>query len=281
MGWAYDNALFGYFHLSTLDLGFGPLEYALRSLDLFSPDIVIVAVVLIAIVSVRARAGPGTQIAAIAGVLAGAFRRPELDRAPDGGGADRSPATFRRPTASGQHERRLTRRPRTATLVAGAGGLLTVIALVLYWSAAHVEISTFAILAVLAAGPLLLTWPARAERRGRGPYAFALVIAAICALWGASVYAEQKGTEAAVNLIRNLPTHTAVVIYSTQQLALSGPGLSVLHLPPGSPYHYRYTGLRLLLMQSGTYYLLPLNWTPQIPFTYIINESNEIRIDLY
>ena len=165
--------------------------------------------------------------------------------------------------------------------MAGAGGLLTVIALVLYWSAAHVEISTFAILAVLGAGPLLLTWPARAERRGRGPYAFALVIAAICALWGASVYAEQKGTEAAVNLIRNLPTHTAVVIYSTQQLALSGPGLSVLHLQPGSPYHYRYTGLRLLLIQSGTYYLLPLNWTPQMPFTYIINDSNEIRIDLY
>jgi hypothetical protein len=137
------------------------------------------------------------------------------------------------------------------------------------------------VLAVLGAGPLLLTWPARAERRGRGPYAFALVIAAICALWAASVYAEQQGSQAARNLVRSLPAHTAVVIYSTQQLALSGPGLSVQKLPPGYPYHYRYTGLRLLLIQSGTYYLLPVNWTPQMPFTYIVNESSQIRIDLY
>lgn len=126
-----------------------------------------------------------------------------------------------------------------------------------------------------------MTWPTRADRLGRGPYALAIVIAAICALWGTSVYAEQLGNRAAENLVRNLSTRTRVVIYSTQRLALSGPGLSVQPLPPGSPYHYRYTGLRLLLMQSGTYYLLPQNWSPQLDFTYIINENDQMNIELY
>lgn len=282
MGWAYDNALFGYFHLSTLDLEFGPLEYALRSLSLFSPDIVIVAVVLTAIMSVRGRASPGTVTAAIAGALVtGSFRPRPAGPASGQGDAGGPRAALSRPAVPGQHAGRLTRRPRTRTLVAGAGGLLTIIGLALYWSVGRVRISTFLLLAVLGAGPLLLTWPARAERRGRGPYAFALVIAAICALWAASVYAEQQGTQAARNLVRGLAAHTAVVIYSTQQLALSGPGLSVQKLPPGYPYHYRYTGLRLLLIQAGTYYLLPVNWTPQMSFTYIVNVSSQVRIDLY
>jgi len=247
---------------------------------LFSPDIVIGAVILTAIVSLRGRVGLGTVIAAIAGVFAtGPFQpRPVGQASPE---ADRPRAARPRLAVPGQHAGRLTHRPRTRTLMAGAGGLLTIIGLALYWNATQVKISTFLVLAVLGAGPLLLTWPARAERRGRGPYAFALVIAAICALWAASVYAEQKGAQAARNLVRDLPAHTAVVIYSTQQLALNGPGLSIQKLPPGSPYHYRYTGLRLLLIQSGTYYLLPVNWTPQMPFTYIVNDSSQVRIDLY
>jgi hypothetical protein len=128
---------------------------------------------------------------------------------------------------------------------------------------------------------LLLTWPARAGHRGRGPYALAIVVAAVCALWAASVYAEQQGTQAAQNLVRDLSAHTAVVIYSNQDLALRGPGVSVQRLPPGSPYRYEYTGLRLLIMQSGTYYLLPANWTSRLSFTYLVDESDQTRIELY
>jgi hypothetical protein len=52
-------------------------------------------------------------------------------------------------------------------------------------------------------------------------------------------------------------------------------------LPPGLPYRYRYTGLRLLLMQSGTYYLLPQGWSPQLDFTYIIIQNDQTSIELY
>ena len=58
MGWAYTNAMWEYFHLNPLDLGVGVVEYTLRGLDLFSPAIVILAVLFIA-GHRRPRLGPG------------------------------------------------------------------------------------------------------------------------------------------------------------------------------------------------------------------------------
>ena len=36
----------------------------------------------------------------------------------------------------------------------------------------------------------------------------------------------------------------------------------------------------MLLMQSGTYYLLPVGWNPGLNLTYIFNQSDLIRIQL-
>jgi hypothetical protein len=284
MGWAYDNALYGYFHLRTLDLGFGTLEYILRSLNLFSPILVVAAVAVTAIMSIRAR---GEAVATIATAVRtrtiGACRR-LLSASPTIGSdvaaqssAPASGQVVRKRQASGP----ATRPQAGSAFLTGAGLVTIAVAFTLYWAAMQVRISTFLVLAVLGAGPLLLTWPARAVRHGRGPYALAIVIAAICALWASAVYAEQQGTRAAENFVQNLPTQTAVAIYSTQRLDLSGPGVSVQSLPAGSPYHYRYLGLRLLLMQSETYYLLPVNWTPQLSFTYIVDGGDQTRIELY
>jgi hypothetical protein len=54
MGWAYDAAYLGYFHISPLDLNVGIVEYMLRSLNLFSPGVVLVAVGVIVVTAVRA-----------------------------------------------------------------------------------------------------------------------------------------------------------------------------------------------------------------------------------
>ena len=80
--------------------------------------------------------------------------------------------------------------------------------------------------------------------------------------------------------MRDLPSRTAVVVYSIQPLALSGPGVTVQQLPAGFRYHYRYQGLRLLITRSGTYYLLPVAWNPEQDLTYILNDDDEIRIEL-
>ena len=51
-------------------------------------------------------------------------------------------------------------------------------------------------------------------------------------------------------------------------------------LPANYRYHYRYQGLRLLITRAGTYYLLPVDWSPQLDETYVFDESDEIRIEL-
>lgn len=251
MGWSYDNALYGAFHLNPLDLGLGPQEYALRSLSLFSPVIVVVAVLFILVMSVRSWGldDAGRAVArACRSVL--------------------SPTVTAAPSALG------------GKLAIGAGVSVTAVGLVLYLIATRVHASTFLVLAVLGGGPLLLTWPARARRPGRVPYALALVTAAVCVLWAGSVYAGQRGNADAQKIIRNLPTSSDVVIYSTGRLALSGQGIRALPFTGGAPYHWEYSGLELLTVQSGTYYLLPNRWVPGHDFTYIVDASDDIRIVL-
>jgi hypothetical protein len=259
MGWAYDNALYGYFHLSPLDLNISIVEYMLRSLDLFSTTIVIVAVAIIAAATIRTWGLGEMRFARLAAAT-------RLSAVP----------VFRRLASADAAEQSRARQ----VLLIGTGAVVTLTALVLYRIANYVHIGTYLFLYLLGGGVLLLTWPARADRRGRFPYAMAIVVAAVCALWAASLYAHNLGIQAAEKIVQDLPARTAVVVYSSQPLALSGPGLTVQRLPATYLYHYRYQGLRLLLTRSGTYYLLPVRWSPQLDLTYILNQSDPIRIEL-
>jgi len=262
MGWAYDDALYGYFHLSPLDLDIGIVEYMLRSLSLFSPDLVIVAVVIVAVTVVRTWGlGRTTSARVVMGkVTARISAVPVLRGLVPAGDAE--------PAHPGRR------------LLISTGAAITVVALILAWVASYLSISTYLILVLLGGGPLLLTWPTRAERHGRFPYSLAIVVTAVCALWATSLYAQSIGTQDAQAFVRDLPSRTAVVVYSTQRLALSGPGVTVLRLPPGSLYHYEYQGFRLLITRSGTYYVVPVGWYPRMDVTYIFNESDQIRIVL-
>jgi len=38
--------------------------------------------------------------------------------------------------------------------------------------------------------------------------------------------------------------------------------------------------LRLLLQRSGTYYLLPVGWSPAYDYTYVLNQTDPIRVEL-
>jgi hypothetical protein len=261
MGWAYDDALYGYFHLNPLDLNVGIVEYMLRSLSLFSPRVVVAAVGVVAVTSVRAWNLDQTRLAR----LAAERTRTRISAVP----------AFRRLAAGDAHQPHAGR-----LLLISVGAAMTVLAFALALSASHIPISTYLVLCLLGGGPLVLTWPTRAERHGRFPYSLALVIAAVCALWAASLYAHNIGIRAAQEVVRNLPSRTAAVVYSIQPLALSGPGVTVQQLPNSFRYHYRYQGLRLLITRSGTYYLLPVGWDPQLDLTYILDDSDQIRIEL-
>ena len=262
MGWAYEDALYGYFHLSPLSLDVNLVEYMLRSLRLFSPDLVIAAAVIAALAAVRAWDLGRTRFMALA--------------------ADRAMARISAvPGVRGLVPAADAGQPRTGRLVLiTAGSAVTAAALVLALSASHIPVSTYVVLALLGGGPLLLTWPTRDQRHGRFPYSLALVVAAVCALWAASLYAHNLAIQSAQIFVRNLSSQTAVVVYSVQPLDLSGPGVTVQQFQGPLLYHYRYQGLRLLTIRSGKYYLLPIGWSPQVDLTYIFNESDPVRIEL-
>jgi hypothetical protein len=267
MGWAYEDALYGYFHVRPLDLDVGIVEYMLRSLSLFSPALVFAAVPLIAVTAVRAWGLDVTKFMTLTGHrvishLPGAARLQRLA------------------SASGTHQP-----PTSRAMLIGTGAAMTVTAVALAWidTARYFHPSTYLVLILLGGGLLIMTWPTRADRHGRFPYALAIMVAAVCGLWAASLYANAVGTGAAENLVRGLPARTAVIVYSTQPLALRGPGVTEQPLSRQYLYHYRYQGLRLLITRSGTYYLLPLGWSQQngSNVTYILNDSDQIRIELY
>jgi len=262
MGWAYDAAYLGYFHISPLDLNVGIVEYMLRSLNLFSPGVVLVAVGVIVVTAVRAWGLGRTQFARHA-----AFKTSVRILA--------QPAYRRLVPAADIEQLHVSR-----ILLIGAGSIVTAIGLVLAWIANFATVNTYLVLASLGGGVLLLTWPSRAKRHGGFSYALAVVVAAVCTLWAAALYAHNSGTRAAQTLADNLPRRTAVVVYSVQPLALSGPGVTVEHLSIGFRYQYRYQGLRMLMSRSQTYYILPAFWNPHLDITYILDSSDQVRIEL-
>jgi hypothetical protein len=70
-----------------------------------------------------------------------------------------------------------------------------------------------------------------------------------------------------------------VVVYSTERLTLSGPGVTVQPYP-GYYYRFEYQGFRLLLDRAGTYYLLPVGWSPRLDITYVLSDTDPIRVEL-
>jgi hypothetical protein len=260
MGWAYLNAMWGYFHLDPLDLGVGVVEYMLRGLDLFSPAIVIFAVAFIAVTAARTWDLDLARLTTRMGKV--------MDR-----------ILYGHPRLASSGALRRLRTGRGAMIAAGLA--VTVTGLALAWLAVYVSIPTYPVLILLGAGPVVLTWPTRTHHNGRSLYALAITVAAVCALWAGSLHANNLGTHAAQQYVHELPSRTAVAVYSTQRLALSGPGVTVQDLGATYRYQYEYQGLRLLMARSGTYYLLPVGWTPQFELTYILSDSDQIRIELY
>lgn len=280
MGWAYDNSLYGYFHLSPGELGFGVQDYLLAALSLFKPAIMIAAVALIAAVVAATRGGSLARAAMLLIRKASGRVRavPELRWLNDVILHDLVTRLPSPPRIPGGVIRRL-RDPRVILAILGA--LLTITALALALIAQYAPVSTYLLLGLLAAGPLMLTRALRRNRTEIFPYTLAIVVAAACGLWAASLYASGLGTRAARDAATHLAARTAVAVYSAQPLALSGPGVIVQKLPPGLLYRYRYEGLRLLYMDSGTYYLLPAGWIPQLDLTYILDASDQTMFELY
>lgn len=173
----------------------------------------------------------------------------------------------------------LYRRFRVVLQNRAAIGAVLVVLIVLAWLTRTVLSSGLfdLLLGLIGAGLLLLTWPG--DSGPRFPFALAIVSVAGLILWAAGIYASNLGHTAATNFYK--VDEPAVALYSTQSLALTGPGVSCGPLPGDSLYHYRCLGLYLLYNVQGTaYYLLPAHYAPS-DHTYVISDSDQIRVEIY
>ena len=108
-----------------------------------------------------------------------------------------------------------------------------------------------------------------------------LALGLLGVIWGVSLYAGQVGTAVATGLVADLPNRSAIVIYSTERIAIAGAGVNVDEIgQPGSKYHYQYSGLRLLVRSADKYLLLPVGWQRGRDRVFIIRDDEYIRIDV-
>jgi hypothetical protein len=84
-----------------------------------------------------------------------------------------------------------------------------------------------------------------------------LSLSLFASLWAVSLYGDRVGTRIATSFVCHLPHESEVVVYSTAQITLLGPGVVVTEITqPGTKYHYQYPGLRLLAHSTDKYLLL-------------------------
>jgi hypothetical protein len=117
----------------------------------------------------------------------------------------------------------------------------------------------------------------RRRARGDGDARLIMVIwslALIALLWSVAGYADYVGTQAARQLQAGLPGAANVVVYSSVDLSLTGPGVSESRISAtDAEYHFRYSGLRLLVAANGDYFLLPSGWRPGAGSLIVLPET--------
>jgi hypothetical protein len=255
MGWNYNRSYLQAFSIpSPTGIGLGTVSLALNGLSpLFSSNAAFFGAALVMVVLVGARVG-------------------------------------------GKWRDKVRRLPWPADGLLILGAILTVAILALTWP--NVSSGSFGgwfagrpdwvypVLGLLAVGQLLMALPARPSRTGQFAYPLALLVVALVTLWGGGVYAGRLGSQDALKVQAALkgqaavPRLAAVTVYSAQSLDLSGPGVTCVRAESGLGYPYECTGLRLLWLQTGTYYLLPQGWSRADQRTYILDDSDQIRVEL-
>ena len=95
------------------------------------------------------------------------------------------------------------------------------------------------------------------------------------------MYALSSGQEAAESIESDLSSQPSVVLFSEQQLAISGTGVAVSEITQSdSKFKFQYNGLRLLIKAPGRYLLIPNQWRRGYDSVIIIPEDDAMRIDI-
>ena len=97
-----------------------------------------------------------------------------------------------------------------------------------------------------------------------------VALALLAAFWAFAVYAQRTGERLAHAWGQDLWTRPKVLVFSKENLHLSGPGVSDDSLRGEDGFTFRYNGYRLLIYSHGRWLLLPEGWTTDGSSTAVV-----------
>jgi hypothetical protein len=177
---------------------------------------------------------------------------------------------------------------RTATVIALAGGLVFVVGLIGLFSPLPSPLDWYLLRPVLlAGGPLVAMEAARVMRRRLREQSARMAAVAVAGLvglsafWAMSIYADALGRGRAIALgaavTQQLP---AVSVYSERSLGVADQVAHADRLTgPDERYPFRYSGLRLLVLSGGKYFLVPDGWTHTSGTLLVLSDTPDIRVE--
>lgn len=132
-------------------------------------------------------------------------------------------------------------------------------------------------------GVLAAWWVVRARAPGERTLAESITVFLVVSaglFWAVANYSSDVGRAGALEFQAGLPTAPGVVVLSTTDLNLSGPG--VLARECGSTdgdFGYRYDGYVLMVEAGGDYLLIPRQWTPTKGYVSAVPATDDVRLD--
>lgn len=105
------------------------------------------------------------------------------------------------------------------------------------------------------------------------------VVVFLSVFWGTKELAAALGRGQAAELAGSLAQRPGVILYTTTDIGLAGPGIDREIIPGNGDYHYRHEGLVLLVRSGGNYLLLPASWTPEAGTALVIRDDDRVRIE--
>ncbi|MEU4250305.1 hypothetical protein AB0F15_23120 [Amycolatopsis sp. NPDC026612] len=108
--------------------------------------------------------------------------------------------------------------------------------------------------------------------------AFAMVSVGL--FWAVADYSASVGVGRAIQIEAALATPPETVLYSAKSLNLTAPGIRETPCRnPDTAYHYRYTGLKLILQSGGQYFLLPVQWHKADGTALVLPRTDSLRLE--
>lgn len=250
-GWVRTQAAFAYFGVDVGLLGFSTSDYVLRSLNSAIPLLIVAGLIVMG---------------------ATALHRPFVELAS---------------VAAGDR----TRRVITISAVVVVAAVLVVILVLGMFPLRIRRVATGYPLPLALIGIVFLAafgwqvWATDGDNRSHpGARVWAVLLSALALLgmlWLIALYAQDIGERRGAEIAAKLNGGTEVVLYSSERLAIDGPGVIDQPLAQeGSRYRVRYLGLRLLARTPDSYLLVPADWRKGSSSVFVVNTDDSVRLDL-